>query len=303
MKNVENELRQFLKASSYMDHGAIVTDLDGTVLHEEQGQSRMPVSVESALKELYSLGRPLMLNTLRFPLSVIRHLGAEWYNLAGNPIPLVTMNGSQVGFIKMTENNKLIFEEVAAFPLKKPEIDEILTGVDGLLTGGIRDILVFYYPRDWRVGEVVWTPVPEKASAVREKYTSASAVTAVEFDKLRQQLQREEICMMFLLINVAEDQLMAYQHTKRSSFFTSKGVDKLSGARKLASHLGVDLAHSIGAGDTEMDQFLKGVGLALVVGDGALEFRGLTQTIRLQNVIELGALLSQLAELQSELRR
>src|SRR5688572_2092901 len=291
MKNVEDELRQFLVESSFMAQGAVVTDLDGTVVHEDQGRIRIPVPVEAALKEIYNLGRPLMLNTLRFPLSVIRTLGPEWYRLSGNPIPLVTLNGSQIGLITMTEEKELAFQEIAAFPLKKAEIEEVLTGVNGLLAGGIRDILVFYYPRDWRVGEVVWTPVPEKVSAGRDKYTSASAVTAIEFEKLRLQLKREEICMMFLLINVAEDELMAYQHTKRSNFFTSSGIDKLSGARELARHLGVDLTHSIGAGDTEMDQFLKGVGLAVLVGNQALAFRGLHHTIKLQNVMELGALL------------
>jgi len=303
MKNVDDELRQFLVESSFMAQGAVVTDLDGTIVHEDQGKIRIPVPVEAALKEIYNLGRPLLLNTLRFPLSVIRTLGPEWYRLAGNPIPLVTLNGSQIGFITMTDQKELIFEEIAAFSLKKSEIEEVLTGVHGLLSGGIRDILVFYYPRDWRIGEVIWTPVPEKVTAVREKYTSASSVTAVEFEKLRTQLKREEICMMFLLINVPEDKLMAYQHTKRSNFFTSSGIDKLSGARNLAAHLGVDLTHSIGAGDTEMDQFLKGVGLAIVVGNEKLGLRGLRHTIQLQNVLELGALLFRLVELQSEPRK
>jgi hypothetical protein len=36
--------------------------------------------------------------------------------------------------------------------------------------------------------------------------------------------------MIFLLIDIPEDKLMAYQHTKKNNFFNTQGVDKLSGA-------------------------------------------------------------------------
>lgn len=299
---VREPLQQFLQKSAFMAQGGIITDLDGTVVHEEQGKIRIPASVEQALKELYDLGCPVILNTLRFPLSVIRTFGREWYSLSTKPIPVVTLNGSQTGFVTATEDNELIFEEIAAFPLLREEIEEILVGVQGLLSGGIKEILVFAYPRDWRIGEIIWTPVPEKVMTVKEKYVSASAITAVEFDKLREQLLQEEFCMIFLLIDLPQDKLMAYQHTKRSSFFTHKGVDKLSGARSIAAHLGVDLTHSLGAGDTEMDNFLNGTGLAVLVGNNELEFRGQLQTIKLKNSLELGALLFQLVEIQRALK-
>lgn len=300
--NIENQLRQFLHDSAFMAEGGLVTDLDGTLVHEEEGRVQIPVPVEAALSELYHLGRPLILNTLRFPLSVIRVFGREWYQMAKSPIPLVTLNGSQIGVINAT-NDDLVFEEIAAFPLTPPEINEILIGISGLLSGGVRELLVFYYPRDWRIGEVIWTPIPDKVAQIRQKYSSASAVTAIEFEKLRLELLSEEICMIFLLINVPEDVLMAYQHTKRSNFFTKAGVDKLSGARNIADHLRVNLTHSLGAGDTEMDRFLNGVGLAVIVGSQPIQFRGLLQTIKLKTVLELGRLLFRLTEIQKEMHR
>src|SRR6185503_1087508 len=108
---------------------------------------------------------------------------------------------------------------------------------------------------------------------VKDKYRSASAVTAVELPKLQEQMLGEEICMIFLLIDAPEDQLMAYQHTKRSNFITHKGVDKLFGAQAMAKFLDTDLRQSLGAGDTELDNFLSGVGLALLVGNHDLAFR------------------------------
>ena len=48
-------------------------------------------------------------------------------------------------------NPRYDFEEIEAFPLAVEEIDEVLEGVKGILDDGIKDILVFYYPRDWRV--------------------------------------------------------------------------------------------------------------------------------------------------------
>jgi hypothetical protein len=210
----------------------------------------------------------------------------------------VTLNGSLAGFVKRAgQSEELVFEEAVAFPLTPAEITEALKGVKGILDGAIKNVLVFYYPRDWRVGEVIWTPVPENILAVKQKYASASAVTAVEFEKLQDQMLAEDICMIFLLIDVPENQLMAYQHTKRSNFITHKGVDKLFGARAMADLLKCDLRSSLGAGDTELDNFLAGVGLALVVGNNPLTFRGLVDTIALKDSLELGAVLFKAAEL------
>jgi hypothetical protein len=103
--------------------------------------------------------------------------------------------------------------------------------------------------------------------------------------------------MIFLLIDVPEDQLMAYQHTKRSNFITHKGVDKLFGARVMSDMFKSDLRDSLGAGDTELDTFLAGVGLATVVGNHNLNFNGLIDTIKLNNSLELGMLLFRAAEL------
>ena len=286
-----------MQQSSFATSGVVVTDLDGTAVHEFQGKIIIPKEVELGLMHHYQRGRPLILNSLRFPLSVIRTFGQDWYKLSNAPIPTVTLNGSLMGYVKKTEESELAFEEAAAFPLTKEEIVEALKGVKGLLDGGIKNILVFYYPRDWRIGEVIWTPVPENIVPVKEKYRSASAVTAVEFPKLQDQMLAEDICMIFLLIDAPEDQLMAYQHTKRSNFITHKGVDKLFGARNMAELLKCDLRDSIGAGDTELDTFLSGVGLAVMVGNQHLDFHGLIETVKLDTSLELGALLFRASEL------
>lgn len=293
----EAKLQRFIQQSSFVTSGLVITDLDGTAVHEYQGRIIIPKEVELGLMRHYERGRPLILNSLRFPLSVIRTFGQDWYKLSNAPIPTITLNGSLMGFVKKTEESELVFEEAAAFPLTKEEIVEALQGVKGILDGGIKNVLVFYYPRDWRIGEVIWTPVPENVDHVKEKYRSASAVTAVEFPKLQDQMLAEAICMIFLLIDAPEDQLMAYQHTKRSNFITHKGVDKLFGARVMSDLLKSDLRDSVGAGDTELDTFLAGVGLALIVGANQLSFKGLIETIKLNNSMELGELLFRAAEL------
>lgn len=286
-----------MQQSSFATSGVVVTDLDGTAVHEFQGKIIIPKEVELGLMHHYQRGRPLILNSLRFPLSVIRTFGQDWYKISNAPIPTVTLNGSLMGYVKQASESELAFEEAAAFPLTKGEIVAALAGVQGLLSGGIKNILVFYYPRDWRIGEVIWTPVPENIVPVKEKYRSASAVTAVEFAKLQDQMLAEDICMIFLLVDAPEDQLMAYQHTKRSNFITHKGVDKLFGAQTMAEILECDLRDSIGAGDTELDTFLAGVGLAVIVGNQQLSFHGLIETIKLNTSLELGALLFRASEL------
>ena len=295
---VENAVGDFAHGSGFTEHGGVVMDLDGTAVHEEHGRTMIPRPVELGLKALYDRGRPVVLNSLRFPLSVMRTFGKEWLAISNSPIPTVTMNGSQVGYVQRDEKGELCFEEIVAFPLTGNEIDAVITGVEALLTDNIRDVLLFYYPRDWRMGEIIWTPVAEKVTYVKEKYLSASAVTAVELDKLQEQLHAEEICMIFLLIERPADDLMAYQHSKPSNFFTTKGVDKLTGARAAADFIGFDMAASVGAGDTAMDVFLNGVGMAIHVGTRDLEFRGLLSTIRVANSFELGDVLFRLAGIQ-----
>ncbi len=295
---VDEALKSFLAQSSFTTSGAVVTDLDGTAVHEEGGRIYIPESVEFGLRAIYDAGRPVVLNSLRFPLSVMRTFGKEWLAISGTPIPVVSMNGSQLGFVTRDAKEELCFDEIAAFPLEAEQIDGVLAGVQKLLDDDIRDVLLFYYPRDWRMGEIIWTPVAEKVLHVKEKYKSASSVTAVELPKLQEQLHAEEICMIFLLIERPADDLMAYQHSRPSSFFTRAGVDKLFGTQEIARHLGVDLAHSIGAGDTPMDGFLNGVGLAVQVGGRDLEFRGLHSTIKLPGIFDLGDLLFRTADLQ-----
>ncbi len=296
--SVENAIGDFAHNSGFTERGAVVIDLDGTAVHEENGRTIVPRPVELGLKALYDRGRPVVLNSLRFPLSVMRTFGKEWLAISNSPIPVVSMNGSQIGYVQRDEKYELCFVEIAAFTLTTNEIDAVITGVESLLADNIRDVLLFYYPRDWRMGEIVWTPVAEKVTHVKEKYKSASAVTAVEVTKLQEQLHKEEICMIFLLIERSADELMAYQQAKPSSFFTTKGVDKLTGANAAADHLGFEMPASLGAGDTQMDVFLNGVGMAVQVGPRELDFRGLYNTIRLSNSFELGDVLFRLAGIQ-----
>jgi hydroxymethylpyrimidine pyrophosphatase-like HAD family hydrolase len=295
---VENALGDFAHNSGFTEHGGVVIDLDGTAVHEESGRVFLPRPVELGLKALYERGRPVVLNSLRFPLSVMRTFGKEWLAISNSPIPIVSMNGSQIGYVKRDEKDEMCFEEITAFPLSTNEIDACLTGVDALLADNIRDVLLFYYPRDWRMGEIIWTPVAQKVDHVKEKYNSASAVSAVEPEKLQDQLHKEEICMIFLLIERRADELMAYQHSKPSSFFTTKGVDKLTGAQAAADYIGFEMTSSLGAGDTPMDVFLNGVGMAVHVGPMELPFRGLQSTIRVADSFELGDVMFRLAGIQ-----
>ena len=55
---------------------------------------------------------------------------------------------------------------------------------------------------------------------------------------------------------------------------------------------------SLGAGDTVMDVFLNGVGLAVHVGPMDLPFSGLQNTIHVDNSFELGDVLFRLAGIQ-----
>jgi hydroxymethylpyrimidine pyrophosphatase-like HAD family hydrolase len=290
-------LREFVVASDFVQRGAVVTDLDGTAVHEFEGRVLVPEPVEFGLKRMHDAGHPFVINTLRFPLSVIRTFGRSWTSISNAPIPTVALNGSLIGHVFVDERDQLAFREVDAFVLTAAEIDEMLAGVDGMLRDGVRDLLVFFYPRDWTTGERIWTPDPARVEALRAKYVSAAEVLATPFPDLRAALLAVPVCMVFLLIDLPQDRLMAYQHTKRSNFITHKGVDKLHGAREMVARLGFDLGHCIGAGDSELDTFLQGVGFAAIVGSAPLEFKGRAATVRLADSLEFGELLFNAAEL------
>ncbi len=69
-----------------------------------------------------------------------------------------------------------------------PLSTRLLVGVAGLLGGGIDDILLFFYGRDWTRGERIWTPKEARAAAARERYRSASEVSCAPLDALRSTL-------------------------------------------------------------------------------------------------------------------
>ncbi len=295
-------LHRFFDQSDFSQHGAVITDLDGTAVHEYEGRTIIHQSVEMGLKKLHELGRPIIINTLRFPLSVIRTFGKEWHLITNSSIPVILLNGSQLGYITKTEG-EFCFEQLASFPLATEEKEGVMNGVDRLVEGKLTDFLVFYYPEDWKEGEIIWTPVAEKIPYLQNKYKSASSVISTSAEELRQQLLSKSICMIFLLLEVPADKLMAYQHTHNSNFITHKNVDKLYGMKQMAALAGFELQHSIGAGDSSMDTFLDGVGLSVHVGNGRLPFKGLYDTLKLPGYVEYGDLLFQFASMQRTVTR
>jgi len=293
-----SKLKTFFNNSKFSTDGAVITDLDGTAVHEYNDKIIIHTSVELGLKKMHHLGRPIIINTLRFPLSVIHTFGKEWYTISNAPIPVVLLNGSQLGYIVQSSDGSFGFEQKVSFTLTEKEIDNVFQGVSKLLGGGINNLVFFYYPEDWTKGEIIWTPDEKRISKLKQKYLSASSVISTDITELRNTLLSQKLCMIFLLIEENSDKLMAYQHSKKSNFFTTAGVDKLSGTREMAMQLGVDLAHSIGAGDTAMDNFLQGVGLSVHVGNRNLPFKGSADTIKLPGFTEFGQLLFHFAEMQ-----
>src|SRR5215203_4083527 len=121
-ESIYNQLQNFFNKSDFTGKGGVITDLDGTAIHEYEGRYLIPQSVELGLKKIYDLGRPVVINTLRFPYSVMRTFGKEWYKISNAPIPTVLMNGSQLGFITDAGEDKFGYKEIDAFPLESNEI-------------------------------------------------------------------------------------------------------------------------------------------------------------------------------------
>jgi hypothetical protein len=291
---MRSRVRDFLRRSRYMADGAVITDLDGTAVHEVNGRAVIPTQVALGLKSVHDSGRRVVIDTMRFPRSVLRDFAVEWHRITGAAIPLVCLKGSQLGLVHPDAGGALVFEETAAFPLERAELLELMEGIEGMVGQGASQLLVFVYPRDWRAGEWIWTPDPSRVAAIEQKYTSADRVFSGPPGLLRECLLAQPVCLVFLLHDVPEDRRMAYQHTERSRFVTHRGVDKRHGAVEMARQLGIDLAHSVGAGDAEPDNFLDAVGLAAIVGNAELDFKGRLATLRLPDPLAFGQLLFEL---------
>lgn len=292
-------IEKFFQQSDFSNSGAVITDLDGTAVHEFDNMIVIHKEVGAGLRKIYDLGRPVVINTLRFPLSVIKTFAKEWYDLARNPIPVVLLNGSQLGYIKKVDG-AFVFDQLHAFPLHEVEVGEVVNGIARMMNDGIRDINLFFYPEDWTLGEMIWTPQPESIIPLKEKYKSASSVISTGVDELKTILTAQPICMMLLLVQAKDDDLMAYQHTRQSNFITHHKVDKLSGTIEMAKVLGFNLPDSIGAGDSGMDVFLSKVGLAIHVRTRDLPYKGTTLTLPLDDYQDYGSVLSLISSMHKQ---
>lgn len=293
---LDDVIERFLSVAGFARDGAIVTDLDGTAVHESEGRIVIPKSVSHALGELRRLQRPIVLNTLRFPLNVIQTFGQEWYEVSGAPLPLVSLNGSVVGHLREGANGAIEFEQLASTPVPAATCEALVGELERLLASGIDDLVLFYYPQDWRAGERLWTPVEERQAGLLERYRSASAIDSAPLGQLSAMLEACKPCMLFVLVGASHDELMAYQHARPNQFVTADGVDKASGAAAVARKLGFDLAASVGAGDTMMDNFLSSVGLALRVGNPGLPYNGRHASVDLADSLALGEFWFRLAD-------
>lgn len=279
----------------FSEQGAVFTDLDGTAVYEQGGKTFVADEVSHALKALNDLGRPVLLNTLRFPLNVIRTFGRAWSAITSAPLPLISLNGSIIGHLVPGETGAPTFHELDSFPIPSDHLEDAIRALDQLLHDGIDDIVVFHYGRDWTQGETVWTPKTDRVEPLTAKYRSASTVWTTSLERLFATWLSEHCVMLSILIDIPQDRRMAYQQVNPNRFITAPGVDKLFGAQKAAALFGIPLEHAVGAGDSPMDSFLRGVGLALHVGPMSIEHRGLQTTIRLRDQAELGVALQTLA--------
>ncbi len=205
----QQQLETFFHQSDFANEGWLITDMDGTVITEEAGAYSIPTHVVIGLKKLYDLGRPIIINTLRFPKSVMRTYNKVWFSNFDYTVPAVLMNGSQlVEFTKQGEDD-FTCKEITAFPLTENEIHQQIKRVQEMVNNDTPELLVFYYPRNWEKGAIIWTPAEDRIPAIQEKYRSASVVYHSPVAELQKHLLAEDICMMFILVEIANDKQMA----------------------------------------------------------------------------------------------
>lgn len=286
--------------SSDIRKGAWFIDLDGVIFNQDKrGKITVSKEAEGGIRDMLAMGCPVIINSLRFPVSLIKSVAASWLLMFEKEIPAVLLKGSLIGrFVKRA--GAIIFEEKIAYPLKEKEIDEIVNGVADSLESHLVDrphiLGVYFYPRDWRTGEIVWVPEGTRITkSVRDKFVNASEVFTCNIDELRMRIKKAGPCMVATLV----DKYRTDESRSPMDFYTTKDVDKASGTHKIAEMLGISLTDSAAAGDSLMDIFLNEVGLAVCVQSGKekLEFKGTNETLVVASSAELGEVMSSLARL------
>lgn len=279
--------------------GAWFVDLDGVIfIQEGRGKFNISEEAEHGILNTWNIGCSVIINSLRFPLSIIENLVPDWLLMYEKDIPAVLLNGGLIGYFRKKDGG-IVFEELEAHPLSEKELDSLVDGLTAVIANSIPnarpDMALFFYPRDWRKGEIVWVPEGVDVDAVRDGYVNASEVMSCGLEELRQKLKKARPCLAATLV----DKHKISEDASPWDYYTWKGIDKATGAREIASMLGISLADSAGAGDSQMDKFLSEVGLAVRVRAGKenLAFKGKKETLDVGSSPELGEVMSTLARL------
>ncbi|KAA5542920.1 HAD hydrolase family protein [Adhaeribacter rhizoryzae] len=288
-------IQDYVIQPAFRQNGGLITDLDGTIVQHLDGNYSVPTQVQAGLNNLYRVNCPIILNTIRFPLSIIKTFAAVLYPIAQNPIPVISLNGSQWGYISPGENEEFSFSEAGAQPLKPAEIKRFMDDIRLLIQQKVPNIAAFYYPRDWTKGEIIWSAEESRVAEMAQTYKSASRVYSSSLSTLEKNLAAEEISMIFLLVKKDLIPGTHLQHNLKD-FYTTAGVNKLAGAHAFVNQLGRNLKNFIGAGDTPMDVFLKETGVVIKVGDLPLSFDCQATILPVKTVSEIGEVFTQIAE-------
>ncbi len=315
------DLTNFLQWSRFAERGGLVTGLDGMAAPRGAGRVRLLPALGHALRTVHDRGRPVIVQTPRPPLSVMALLAGDSRRLAASPLPLVALQGSLVGHVVARDDGSPGFDELAAWPLAGDEIDELMAGVQGLVDDGVGDLLLRFCPRDWRLGESVWTPDPRRVPWLRQRHREAREVFACGVAELHERLGAQPVCLLHLRIDDDADRSAdditgrgdrrhapgagrpRSPDAARSSVHVHAGVSGRQGVALLARQHGVDVAQSIGVGSSVLDDFLGDVGFAIHLGRRSALPDGVWHTTRVADPPELGALLRRLGRVRPALHR
>jgi hydroxymethylpyrimidine pyrophosphatase-like HAD family hydrolase len=288
-------IQDYASHPDFRQYGGLMTDLDGTIVQHQEGNYAIPYQVQACLNDLYRVNCPIILNTIRFPISIIKTFAPVLYPIAQHPIPVISLNGSQWGYIAPGENEDFSFTEAGAQPLKPAEIKRFMANLRFLVQHKVPHIAAFYYPRDWTKGEIIWSAEESRVAEMAQTYKSASRVYSSSLPVLENNLTAEEISMIFLLVKKDLIPGKYLQHDLKD-FYTTAGVNKLAGAHAFVNQLGRTLQNFIGAGDTPMDVFLQETGAVIKVGNLPLDFDCQATILPVETVSEMGEVFTQIAE-------
>ena len=226
-----------------------------------------------------------------------KHNEPEHFARPLNSIPVVLMMGSVVGELTLSDDGKLTYNNLLSLPFHQDQaaqvgnkvLEHLNKGVEGQSNENIQ-YKFSYYPNaklDQLNGEMVWTP-KEADNNIIQLYQPYSTIDNGPIEDVLEKFKESgSVYAILTASNRINGKIVLEEN------FSPSGMTKSTGLNIALDRFGLHRRSIVGFGDSrKYDDFLDDVGLAGIVGQDEVPFKGTIGTLHIPSPNEFGPVLS-----------